>query len=128
MSYLFLNCSPYTVRLTNFEVLKCQVFTDRFIKLPIIGTKGSLTLKMTWGSPKAIIHDDTTTEKGVRTETLWQGEEDNSLTRTGPVTDFAAAIREGRPPMTTLERSLLIRQITDAIYASAAAGRAVEIG
>jgi len=93
----------------------------------IVGTKGSLTLKMTWGSPKAIVHDDTTSERGVATQTLWQGEEDNSRTSSGPVTDFAAAIREGRSPATTLERSLVLQQITDAIYASAAAGRAVEI-
>ncbi len=93
----------------------------------IIGTRGSLTLKMTWGCPKAIVHDDTTAEKGVKTHTLWQGEETTSLTSSGPVTDFAAAVREGRPPMTTLERSLVIQQVTDAIYASAASGRAVDI-
>ncbi|MBM4042103.1 MAG: Gfo/Idh/MocA family oxidoreductase [Planctomycetes bacterium] len=93
----------------------------------IIGTKGSLTLKMTWGSPKAIVHDDTTAAQGTTTQTLWQAEEDGSPTRTGPVTDFAAAIREDRPPATSLERALVIQQITDAIYASAAAGCAVEI-
>ncbi len=93
----------------------------------IIGTKGSLTLKMTWGSPKAIVHDDTTAERGVAQQTLWQGEEDGSRTRTGPVADFAAAIREGRPPMTTLERALVLQQITDAVYASAAAGSSVGI-
>ncbi|MBM4031013.1 MAG: Gfo/Idh/MocA family oxidoreductase [Planctomycetes bacterium] len=94
----------------------------------VVGTKGSLTLKMTWGSPKAIVHDDTTSEQGLATRTLWEGEEDNSRTSAGPVTDFAAAIREGRPPMTSLERALVVQQITDAIYASAAEGREVAIG
>jgi predicted dehydrogenase len=36
-------------------------------------------------------------------------------------------LAESSPRLTTLERSLLLQQITDAIYASAAAGRAVEI-
>jgi len=93
----------------------------------IIGTKGSLTLRMTWENPKRLIHDDTTPDGGVVSKTLWEGEETPSATRTGPVTDFALAIREGREPMTTLERSLVIQQITDAVYASARTGGAVAI-
>jgi predicted dehydrogenase len=93
----------------------------------IVGTRGSLTLKMTWGSPKAVVHDDTAAEGGVATRTLWEGEETGSLTSTGPVTDFAAAIREGRRPMTDLERALILQQITDAIYASARSGAGAAI-
>lgn len=40
----------------------------------------------------------------------------------GPVVDFARSIRTGTTPMTPLDRALVIAQITDAIYASAAAG------
>ena len=93
----------------------------------IIGTKGSLRLKMTWGTPKTLLLDDTTTEAGVASRILWKGDEDGSKTSTGPVTDFAAAIREGRPPMTSLEHALVVQEITDAIYASAQRGAAVEI-
>jgi len=93
----------------------------------IIGTKGSLKLKMVTGNPKAIIHDETTTQYGVTSKTLWEGDEDSSLTGSGPVTDFAAAIREGRQPATSLQRALVIAQVTDAVYASAERGSAVEI-
>jgi len=93
----------------------------------VIGTQGSLTLKMTWGSPKKLLHDATTPDGGVATETLWEDEEDGSRTSSGPVTDFAAAIREGRDPSTTLERALVVQQITDAIYASALSGHEAEI-
>jgi len=41
--------------------------------------------------------------------------------------DFAHAIREGRRPHTELEHSLVVQRITDAIYASARSGQAVEV-
>ena len=93
----------------------------------IVGTKGSLKLRMVTGNPKAIIHDDTTTEQGVVSRTLWEGDEDGGAITAQPVHDFAAAIREGREPSTSLERALVVQQITDAIYASAERGTAVEI-
>ena len=93
----------------------------------IIGTNGSLKLTMTNALPKRIIHDDTSTEKGVVSRVLWEGEENNALVHAGPVTDFAAAIRENRQPKTSLENALVVQQITDAIYASAESGTAVEI-
>jgi len=57
---------------------------------------------------------------------LWEGETapgGNPLV----IEDFARAIREGRQPATDLEKALIIARITDAIYASAASGRAVEV-
>ncbi|MFQ6130512.1 MAG: Gfo/Idh/MocA family protein [Armatimonadota bacterium] len=94
----------------------------------IIGTRGSLRLRMVAGNPKTVVHNDTSTEGGVTSRTLWEGEEQSSKTSSGPVTDFAAAIREKREPATSLERALVIAQITDAIYASAERGTAVMIG
>ena len=93
----------------------------------VIGTKGSLTLQMTWGSPKKIIHADTTTEKGTATHTLWEGDEGGKAPMRGPVTDLATVIREGGEPETNLERALVLQQITDAIYASAEQAAAIEI-
>jgi predicted dehydrogenase len=93
----------------------------------ILGTSGSLRLKMTWNKPKTLFHDDTTADQGVVSKVLWEGEEDNSRTSSGPVTDFAAAIREGRAPMTPLEHALVVQQVTDAIYESAARAAAVDI-
>ena len=93
----------------------------------IVGSKASLRLHMIPAREKKILADESSPETGVSTRTLWQGEEtwDNPLH--SPVQDFAAAIREGRAPKTSLEQALVVQQITDAIYASAAKGRAVAI-
>ena len=93
----------------------------------IVGTKGSLHLQMRPGQGKKIVHDDTTPESGVASSIFWEGDENSGPSRVGPVLDFAAAIREGRQPRTSLEQALIIQKITDGIYASAAQGTAVEI-
>jgi predicted dehydrogenase len=94
----------------------------------IIGTKGSLKLQMTgYGKAQQIIHDDTSTAEGVVTKTLWDGKEDLPPANNLLLQDFAKAIREGRQPMTGLEKALVVQQISDAIYASAERGIAVEI-
>jgi len=93
----------------------------------IIGTKGSLSLNMCPGQDKQIIYDASSTEDGVVSRALWEGDEGWPAVHTGVLEDFAVAIREQRPPKTGLEQSLIIQQITDAIYASADRGEAVEI-
>lgn len=94
----------------------------------IIGTKGALQLTMTAAKPKVVMHDDASTEAGVEPRVLWEGEEGTTVEHTSPTTDFAAAIREGRPPLTTLEQALVVQQISDAVYESARTGSAVSIG
>lgn len=93
----------------------------------ILGSKGSLRLRMLPGKEKQILLDESDAETGVSTRTLWQGDDDHRTMNAGVLEDFARAIRERRPPHTSLERALVLQQITDAIYASAASGRAVEI-
>lgn len=94
----------------------------------IIGANGSLKLRMISGNPKQIIHDETSTAGGTTSTVLWEGDEDTAMVSAGPVTDLAAAIREHREPSTSLERALVVAQITDAVYASAAKGKCVEVG
>jgi predicted dehydrogenase len=93
----------------------------------IVGTKGTLRLTMVASNPKKVIHDDTSTEKGVISKVLWEGNEDDSMVHAGPVTDFAKAIRENRQPKTSLEHAFVVQAITDAIYASAKCGDAVDV-
>ncbi|MBN1344198.1 MAG: Gfo/Idh/MocA family oxidoreductase [Phycisphaerae bacterium] len=93
----------------------------------IVGTKGSLRLHMTTIEDKRIIHEDTSKQEGVVARTIWQGQEDGDAVHAGPVEDFAAAILEHREPKTSLEKALIVQKITDAIYASSATGRAVEM-
>ncbi len=100
----------------------------------IIGTEGSLALNMGSRYPERIIYNETRTEDGVDTERLPLNIIEEFRNRTSaetkhetPLADFAAAIRENRQPMTSLEQALVVQKITDAIYASAAAGNSVEI-
>lgn len=93
----------------------------------VIGTQGSLKPHMVGGNPKQVLRCSTSEEGGTVTDVLWEGDENASVTGLGPVTDFAAAIREGREPATSLDRALVVAQITDGIYASAESGQAVEI-
>jgi len=92
----------------------------------LVGSEGSLDLEMV-SAKKEIIYHRAVSETGVESETMWEGDEDKTMVHVGPVTDFAEAIAEGRQPKTTLEQALVVQKITDAIYASAESGRAVEI-
>ena len=93
----------------------------------LVGTKGSLQLRMINEKGKKIVFDNTSTEKGVFSEVIWKKEEEVGSVHGGPVQDFARAILENRQPKTSLEQVLIIQKITDAIYASAEQGKAIEI-
>ena len=93
----------------------------------IIGSQGSLRFHMTASQGKEIIHDEASTEKGVVSKTLWEANEESSAIGRGLMDDFADAIRERREPSTNLERALIVQAVTDAIYASAERGTAVDI-
>jgi len=94
----------------------------------ILGERGSLRMIMTPAKGKKLMHDDTTVDGGVTSRVLWEGDEGYTNPATDePLADFAQAILEGRQPDTSLERSLVVQQISDAILASAARGTAVTI-
>lgn len=92
----------------------------------IVGSRGSVKLNMNSTQSEAIAYHEATTESGLVTTTLYEGE--GKRQANGPMEDFVAAIREKRPLKTGLEQALVVQQITDAIYASAEQGTAVEIG
>ena len=92
----------------------------------IVGAHGALNLIMTPWEAKAITHDDTSTEKGVATRTVWQIDKAETMRKEMAV-DFAEAVVHGREPLTNLEKALLIQRVSDAIYKSAKTGRAVKI-
>jgi len=93
----------------------------------IVGTKGSLKLGMRDKEERKVVHDDTSAEEGLISKTIWDGEDTFPLRNRRAIEDFALAIREGRPPATGLEQALIMMQITDAVYASAFSGKAVEV-
>ncbi|MEM7029682.1 MAG: Gfo/Idh/MocA family oxidoreductase [Chloroflexota bacterium] len=93
----------------------------------IIGETGSLTLQMTPHQNKALTFHKPDPIAGTISETIWQGDDSYLSVHPGPMTNFAEAIRTGQPPQTSLERALIIQEITDAIYASAETGEAIHI-
>lgn len=92
----------------------------------ILGDRGSLRLRMKPSKDKTVVHDELTPDRGVVSHVVWRGDEG---WQTGPalLKDFAEAVRDGRPPLGSLDKALLVQQITDAIFASAARGRAVKV-
>ncbi len=91
----------------------------------IIGERGSLRFRMVPERGKAVLFCEGTTEAGVTPKVLWQGDETWEMVHAGVIADFAQAILEHRPPATSLERALLVQEITDAIYAAATKGEPV---
>lgn len=93
----------------------------------IIGTKGSLQLRMRPEEGKQVVFNNTSTEKGVFSEVVWEGDEEHAIVSTGPALDLARAIRGDRRPRTGMQQALVLQKITDGIYASAETGSPVEI-
>ena len=92
----------------------------------VLGDRGSLRLQMTPGQDKRMIYDEATPQ-GVVSRPIWQGDEAEGLDHVAVLEDFARAVRTGARPRTSLEQALLVQAITDAIYASAERGTAVEV-
>ncbi len=93
----------------------------------VLGERGAIRVPIVPAGEVTIELDTVDPASGVSTRVLWSGEADNAVQHRGPVRDFAAAIREGRPPRTSLEQARLIQQLTDAIYRSAETGEAIDV-
>jgi len=93
----------------------------------VIGTDASLYMPMGQqvGRTDTVVLSRIVRGKGLVCEAV------SSQQEKGPggnvVEDFARAIRESGRPRTDLERALVMQKVTDAIYASAAAGTSVNI-
>lgn len=92
----------------------------------VIGAAGSVRMQMTPKAAKEVYYDFIAPE-GIQTKVLWSGDEEGIMQHRFVVEDFVAAVRERRAPHTSLERALLVQQISDAIYQSAASGKAVNL-
>ena len=93
----------------------------------IVGTLGSLRCQMTTAEDKQIVHEDAASKNDVTARVVWEGQEDADVVHAGPIQDFARAIVDGTEPQTSLANSLVIQKVTDAVYASAERGVAVEV-
>ncbi|MEZ4862115.1 MAG: Gfo/Idh/MocA family oxidoreductase [Caldilineaceae bacterium] len=103
------------------------IAAQRELAWELIGDRGSLRLQMTPAPDGRMVHFQADATTGVVASTLCTAQEEHSSVHDGPINDFALAIRTGSTPQTSFARALIIQQITDAIYASAATGTAVAI-
>ncbi len=85
------------------------------------GDQGTLSLNPT-GDPIDLVLVKADKKGVLQTTSLGQEPLNHDRMHAGPVTDFARSIQTGTTPMTPLTQALTIARITDAIYASAAAG------
>ncbi len=120
----FIRCENGTVlQLERGESLSIDVEST----WQIIGSKASLRLDMLKGEDNKVYLDRTHADKALTTEVVWEGDHDHANTMIAPLLDFASGIRNGTQVATDLKRGLVMQKITDAIYKSAAEGRAVDI-
>lgn len=93
----------------------------------ITGDKGSLKLDMLPRDGTQLVYDRADEEQGLISEPIWAYDPDQPHSTSSPAEDFAKAIRAGRQTDTSLERALIMQQISDAIYASAETGEAIQL-
>ncbi|MFH0962804.1 MAG: Gfo/Idh/MocA family oxidoreductase [Planctomycetota bacterium] len=91
------------------------------------GETGALRLSMSPAEDDRLIHDFVATEKGVQTRVLYDGKCDWDTLHRAVLKDFAEAIRTGRPPKTSLENTIQLQRMFDAIYRSAETQVAVDL-
>ena len=111
----------------SYERAEFVTATQAELAWEIIGEDGSLRLQMTPATGKSHLYFQVDAALGTLSGTLCRADEDHGSVHTGPVNDFAHAIRSGHAPQTDLHRALIIQSVTDAIYESSANGVAVTI-
>ena len=94
----------------------------------IHGTSGALRFSVVPGDPFRVVLYSLDRTSGQREDLLWEGATDWSLQHSGIIDNFVAAIRGEAEIATSLEHSLILQRISDALYASSDSGRCVEIG
>jgi len=95
----------------------------------IVGDRGSLRLDMSATSEEGTTLHTAHPRDDVSSEIICPPEDDEAAASNAVAVyhDFIDAILEKRPCRTSLERALLIQQISDAVYSSAETGEAVRV-
>jgi predicted dehydrogenase len=139
--HLVSNAAPGSDAETHFTAMvRCEggvvISLERGEYLPkqsehlwqIVGSHGALDLAMTLSKENQIVYHHTTSDKGMVSEIIWEGpEEEFELIHHGPIRDFAEAIVHHQPPKTSLKQGLVMQKITDGIYESARKNSLVEL-
>ena len=104
------------------------VTTTEYAACKIVGGAASLHLQMLAGEGKKIVLDKGDPDAGVVSEVVWEEPlEEWATMHRSPVHDFIDAIRDKRPCRTSLEKALIVQQISDAVYESAEKGQSIRI-
>lgn len=90
----------------------------------ITGTHGTLSFCILPKTQAIVLHEYV--DGAVREEIVWEGTGTFAEMQGRLLADFAEAVAYRRPPKTTLEQALVVRELLDAIYASASLGHSVE--
>lgn len=93
----------------------------------ITGERGSLRLNLLPKAGNQVVLDEADPAAGVQSRVVWTGDETWDMAHYNPIRDLVLAVREGREPSSSLRRALTIQQVTAAIYASAARGKAIAV-
>ncbi|MEM6394263.1 MAG: Gfo/Idh/MocA family oxidoreductase [Planctomycetota bacterium] len=97
----------------------------------VVGERGSVRMSLLPGENNRVVvieaAEGSAGDEPLREEVVWEGSDGWQDAHATPIHDFAAAVLEGREPMTTLRRAKVITAITDAVYASSASGSAERV-
>jgi predicted dehydrogenase len=94
-------------------------------KWQLTGTLGTLSFCILPRTQAIVLHEY---RNGVvQEETVWEGTENFAMMQERLLADFAEAVASGRPPKTSLEQALVVRELLDAVYESSATGHSVAV-
>jgi predicted dehydrogenase len=91
------------------------------------GTGGTLHFDIVPREKGLLEFDRAVPERGVLTETVWEGSDSWDGVHEALVRDFAVSVRTGRAPRATLEEALVVEEVIHGLYESARTGEAVAL-
>ena len=91
------------------------------------GTRGTLHFDIVPQADNSLVFDRAVPEKGIVTETVWQGDDTWDEVHLALVRDFAHAVATDGAPMCTFRQALVVEEVIHGIYESARSGLTVEL-
>ncbi|MFK7697459.1 Gfo/Idh/MocA family protein [Paenibacillus sp. HJGM_3] len=93
----------------------------------ITGETGTIRFRIVPGLRNVVTLYRYSEANGVEAETVWSGDETFGELQRRVLRDFAGAIRERRPPRTTLRQAWLLQRTIEAVYQASESGQTVTL-